>query len=1006
MDASTCLDPSKLKSYVEKLPLRNKQAAFSALQSLVQDKLSFEPLFEVFSGIMDHVLASPDPDMALANLERFVSVIFSRVTFYGYLRSHPAVLEMLMRLFGSSQFLSDALIRNPEYLDWLADPEIMKAQKDKEAFLRELNQTLQLFPKKESKMHVLRRFKRREMLRIGTRDILGAAPLEITVSELSHLADAVMEATLALAWGECRAKYGIPMEETPDGRNPAAFAVIGMGKLGGRELNYSSDIDVMFVYSAEGEVLAPKRKKTPMTAHEFFNRLSEQIIEIIGAKTKEGYVFRIDLRLRPEGETGPLSRSLESYETYYATWGEAWEKLALIKARPMAGDAKLGEDFMAMTRPFVYPKQVHPADLEEIRHLKKRIESKLVLQGATYKEVKLGYGGIREIEFSVQLLQLMHAGANKRLRNPNTLSLLDDLQAAGYVNPPESQGLQEAYRFLRRVEHFLQIVHEMQVHQLPADEEEMQKLARRIGYTDAAAFWKDHRRHTALVHGFHERVFGKGEAQDPAKDLVFLFAKEHAMKAREWLSRRGFKDPEQARNLLSLLANGPAYMHLSAATVREFVLLAPSLMDLLAACADPDMALNAFERMVSSQGARGPFYKLLKENEKLLEWLVKLASFSPLLADILTQHPEFLEMLMQDPYLSFPKPGPEQCKDAQRSPSHQPLPLFKQYEILRIGTRDVLGLAELPSVMEELSDLADAVAMRVWELLKIKTSEPLAMLGMGKWGSREMAYHSDLDVLFVHEAGQEKAAPLEKKAQQWMRACAEMTPHGSLYKTDARLRPWGKNDILVPSLDGYLSYAKTAMQTWERLAFTRLRFIGGNAALGKRFLSGMREILFSTGLTAAQVSEIQAMRERMAKERVSPAGKGSHVKLDAGGIVDVEFAAQMLILHGGARHASLRNGVSTLEALQKSRELGLLGAEAAGRLRDGYLFLRSIENKLRMVSGLASDTIPAGKPEQAALIRRMGYAGKTALEDFWSRYKHHTAAVRSEFTALCRRLSS
>ncbi len=1012
-----------IPKHIAGLPFKNQQVAFSTVNALLSDPLSFYEFTEIFEPLMGELALCPDPDMALNNFERFTSAIFSRSAFYGYLKTIPFLLGLLVKLFGSSQFLSDALIRNPEYLDWLADPAVLNTQKNRQIMGSELGQAMKLFPKPESKMHVLRRFKRREMLHIGVRDILGSASLETTVGELSDLADVMVEAAVDLAWQECQAKYGAPMQDEAEGGGPAKFCVIGMGKLGGRELNYSSDIDVMFIYSTEGTVVGAQGKTSRMTAHEFFNRMSERVVSALASSTKEGYVFRVDTRLRPEGDTGPLARSLESYETYYATWGEAWEKLALIKARPIAGDKKLGEEFLAMTRPFVYEKRLASSAIDEIRQVKRRIESRLASEGKTFTEVKLGYGGIREIEFSIQLLQLLHGAGDVALQNSNSLQTIDALGNKKLLSQDEVKGLDEAYRFLRRVEHFLQIVHELQVHELPSGPDEIAKLAKRIGYKDEgkitapARFQKDYQRLTAFVHDFHQRIFGQEQGKPEQNDWGGLLEKQNASQAIAALKNIGFKDPRKAQSVLGILAHGPSYMHLSSATVREFIHLMPKLLALLKDSPDPDMALNALERIVSSQGARMGLYKLLEAHEKLLELLVVTAGNSQDLSEMFVRHPEFLEALTRDKFLSEPKRIPDLnadlaalCKEDSNEDPDKTIKSFRQYETLRIGVRDLLGLATLPTVLAELSDLADVVFQHVFgrQLAVVRRPRPFAVLALGKWGSRELGYYSDLDLIFVYDGPEAENEPYQKIAQSMMHALGETTVDGFLYKVDARLRPGGKNNVLVLSLQGYRDYLSAHLQTWEKQALTRMRFVAGDEKLGDAFVCLVEPYLYARGLVKNEAADIRSMRERMTKEKVAPEKRGSHVKLDTGGIVDVEFAVQLLQLHWGTKHRNLRHA-TTMDVLAGANKLGILSPADSKSFSEGYLFLRTIENKLRIVSGLSSgasrEVIPEGLEDQFKLVRRLGFAGgdpKRAVDAFWKKYRDCTQAVRKAFDELCR----
>ena len=435
---------------------------------------------EIVEELLQRICESPDLDAALNNLERFANVAFDRNFFYTLLRDAPALISLLVACFGSSQYLSDTLIRNPEYFEWLMEPGVMSHPRDRNVMYQELSSKVKIPGSLDKKLNAMRRYKRREALRIGLRDLLKEADLETTTLELSNLADASLQIAYELAEAQLTPGFGEPQFVDADGKiKKSAFAVIGMGKLGGCELNFSSDIDVMFVYSHEGET------SKGIDNREYFTKMSEFIVNALSKVTEEGYVFRVDIRLRPESSTGSIVRSLDSYEAYYEGWGEIWERQALIKARPVAGDAELGRAFIEMIQPFVYQRYLDAKTIElikkDIRNTKAKIEKRIGPK-AVHSHVKLGVGGIREIEFIVQVLQLINGGRDKELQNRNTLKTIELLHTKGYLDEKESTCLKEAYRFLRTVEHRLQIIADRQIHLLPSRKDELNKLAKRMGY--------------------------------------------------------------------------------------------------------------------------------------------------------------------------------------------------------------------------------------------------------------------------------------------------------------------------------------------------------------------------------------------------------------------------------------------------------------------------------------------------------------------------------------------
>lgn len=1012
---------------------QNPKGVIANIRAMVGDQATYEYFSLSFPILLEEISQSPDPDMALNNFDRFVSAVSSKMQFFSTLSRYPHLVKFLIKLFGTSQFLTDALIRHPEYLDWLADRDILNIVKDSEALRTEIEDTVLVFGNYEARLNSLRRFKRREMLRIGIKDIIGISRLEETVIELSNLGDAVLWAAWRIAREELGKRYGIPKEDAAE----AGFAIISMGKLGGRELNYSSDIDVMFVYSGEGETdPAGFEKAVRISNHEYFTKMGEMIIQIIGSSTREGYVFRIDTRLRPEGSTGPLVRSLDSYEDYYSAWGAAWERMALIKARFSAGDEALGRAFIKMIQPFVYQKILSQSAVEEIRSIKKRIEREVTRKGQTRSEVKLGYGGIREIEFTVQIIQLISAGKQPHLKTGTTLTAILAIADAGIFTKDEAFRLIDAYRFLRNVEHFIQIEHYLQIHALPENSAEVTRLAKRLGYTDTETakagerLMNDFREYTEFVHAVHQRVFAGDEGDGKQAELDFLHKKDADDEAREYFAKIGFRDANRAAAILKLLIKGPGYMHVSPDTVRIFVNFAPDLFGYLKNSPDPDMAFNNFERFVQSQGARSVFYKMLDENRQLVRLLVAIGGHSQFLSDIVTAHPDTLGEVVRAGALEKRKTADEFRREiaakiagvTDLSEIMQSLRRYKKGEIVRIGVKDILSIASLEETLGEISSLADAFLTVIYEIsrkeLAKEYGEPIAgkvparyaIFGMGKLGGAELGYSSDLDIIFVYDGegntsgkkmitNQEYFAKLSEKI---ISILGSATGEGVLYRVDARLRPGGKSDFLVLSLDGYRNYYGVRSMTWEKQALTKARFICGDGDLGAKFDGLVAGYLYAAPLTAKEIEEIRHMRARMETERVKEHERGLHIKLSSGGIVDVEFVTQVLQLEKGSADPDVRL-TNTVACLNRLKEKGYIAPVDFTTLRDGYLFLRRIENKIRIVSDLSLDTLPRDEHKLLVLVKRLGFiCGDDPVKGFLEEYKGYTVRIREVFDRIVR----
>ena len=536
-----------------------------------------DTLFEaVLQAIVPVLAGSADPDRAVTNLGRWAEAVGSRAPFYRQLAFDPAAAPALLTVFAASQFFADLLIQTPEYLEVLTNPAIRDRARDAEALWADLSRRVGIAKTPNAKRDALRRFKPPEVLRIGVRDLLGYATMPETARAISDFADA----SVRMAWQICAEEQGQPN---------AAFAVLALGKEGGQELNYASDIDLIFVHG--DDLPAPTAIK-----------LGEAVRDALARATDAGFVFRVDLRLRPEGRFGPVSRSLSSCRAYYESWAEPWERQALMKARCVAGDTAVGAVFLDMAVPFVYRARVDEAFVESIRANKRQLEQKIARAGGAEINVKEGVGGIRDVEFAVQLLQLTAGGARPALRGGNTLNALVALADADLITADERDTLAESYEFLRTVEHRLQIRDELPVRDIPREPLELRRFGRRLGYPDGAVFLADYRRHTARVHALFARLFygasptGGGTADEPLSDWVLAPDDPAAQAAlRAALTARGFQDPDTALSLLSRAVTGSRYGGISPESRDTFAALVPALLDSAAATTDPDAALRGLD---------------------------------------------------------------------------------------------------------------------------------------------------------------------------------------------------------------------------------------------------------------------------------------------------------------------------------------------------------------------------------------------------------------------------
>src|SRR5438067_6496245 len=692
----------------------------------------------------------------------------------------------LLHLFAFSSICAGRLTQDPDSLLWLCQPQICGAPRSYAEMLGYLRRSAGNAIADQG-FSALRFWKGREMTRIALRELANVAPLEETTAELSQVAEICIRNVFEHWNAEFRQQYGSPKAE---------FAILALGKLGGGELNYSSDVDLLFLYSEDGQLTAH------ISYHEFFNRLGKEILETFSTRHRAGSLFRVDLRLRPEGSAGPLARSLASMENYYAGFGETWERLALIKARGIGGSRELAYEFLRQHQPFIYPRSPTPDLLDEIANIKRRIERDVVGPDKLERDVKLGTGGIREIEFVVQALQLIHGAHHAFLQEASTLKALRGLRQLDLLPRDEVLTLDKAYRFLRRVEHRLQIEAEQQTHTVPREPEALRRLALSLRFSSGERFTVALQEKMHSVRSIFERVISKTHAE-PAKIDLGIFSNQ-----------------KRAAKALADLAQGPASFHIAPRTRQIFRKLRPVLLEWLAKAADPDATLNQLVRFVEAYGLRSLLFELLVTNPRLLELLVKTFDASRFASELLIRRPQLLEDITRDPTFHEPRSMAENLRRIDSlgadASNLDPIRAYRQRQLLRIILREVLGLSSPAATFTELSDVAEACLLYMARLLG---NEQLTIIALGKFGGREISYGADLDVLFVGDD--------TRAAQNLVIAMAQPTAEGNIWALDARLRPEGEKGPIVCSLETYKSYYANRAQPWELQALTRARAVSG-----------------------------------------------------------------------------------------------------------------------------------------------------------------------------------
>jgi len=1005
-------DPAAAAGWLRGLGITDVRRAHENLLAMARAGMPLDLLSVVCDQLAEHLPRSADPDRALNNLDRYVAGARNPISMGTLFERDPAALPTLLQIFDASQYLSDLLVSDPEVFDLLRLTE--GAPVARQALVDDIVAEVEALDHERAVVRALRRFKRRETLRIAYGDIVRGLPLEVVTRQISYLADATIEAALRASGRKLGQKRGTPLG--PDGR-PARFVVLGMGKLGGRELNYSSDVDLIFLYDGDGRTDGQR----PVSNREFFDRLGGETVRLLTENTELGIAHRVDMRLRPDGERGPVVVSVQNALEYYDVRGRTWERQAYIKARPVAGNLELGERFLQRLSPWIYRRYLSRADISGIKALKRRIEKRTHDTGGEQRNVKAGHGGIRDIEFVIQFLQLLNGADLPQLRTGNTLTAIDRLGRVGCLSDQERSLLGGNYRFLRKLEHRLQIMFDLQTHMLPADREGIRKLALRMDYQDTPqgtalrAFERDYREKTAvnrkiLDHLLHDAF--SDDAETAAEVDLVLDPDPPEERIAEVLGKYPFRDVKGAyRNLMALSEEKIPF--LSTRRCRHFLAaIAPPLLTAIARTADPDSTLVHLGQVSDSLGGKGALWELFSFNPPSLKLYVELCASSPYLSGILTRNPGMIDGLM-DSLLLDKLPSREWLERSLAELCHAAEDLepilhsFKNDQELRVGVRDLLGKEDIRATTRALSDIAETclaqIVAREHHKLLDKFGRPtigegrrqgepceLIVLAMGKLGGREMNYHSDLDVVFLYEAdgptdsprGRSKSTSnqhfFSELGQRIIKTTGRLGAFGRLYEIDARLRPTGRSGALATTLAEFARYfAEGGGQLWERQALCKVRVVYGSPRVRKAAAAAVARAAFGHRWRNSDADEIRRMRRRL--EEAAPPGD---VKRGPGGIVDVEFLVQMLQLRYARQEPPLRqpNTLDALDALEADRRL----CDADARFfRDNYRLLRKIEGRLGLMGSTARDRLPDDPTERAKLAHLLGYR-KTdrLLEDF------------------------
>ena len=959
--------------------------------------------------------ASFDPDRTLNNWERFFRALSGINSLLELLRTSLRLPALLSTLFGGSQYLTDMVLQDPSIVEWLESEGRFYTPRTKEELGHDLTDWLERGISLADQFRLLRRFRKREMVRIGLRDLTRQGDLVETTEDLSNLADVCLSGAYEVCFQELSTRYGKPMGVDDHGQpQPSEFAILGLGKLGGQELNFSSDIDLMFLYTCDGETSpGPEGHPTArITNHEFYTRLGRLLLKAIHEITADGNVYRVDLRLRPDGRGGPIVNSLAHFEVYYESWGKTWERQMLLKTRTVAGSEKLGREFLRLMRPFIFRKYLDAAALQEIKQIKEQIDRSLEQQRGRGINIKLGRGGIREIEFVAQCFQLVFGGQDSWIQERHSLRALHRISERGFLTYEEYADLAKAYVFFRELEHRIQMAQGRQTHELPTDVDELATLGRKMGLRGldiemlATVLMQQYREHTTKVRKVYDKLFYGDffDAGDDASHEWYTLAA--GMKAGQALLREfQFVDLEKTYRNLMQLHDGPPSAHPTVKSQALFRQLCGILLRVASEQPDPDMAINNLEQFVASTPARESLFRLWLDHEALLRVVLSLFGNSVFLSKRLIQQPDLLDTLLNPASLTRAKTKAELREDlqslvSQASRYDERLDIvrrFKRAEEFRIGLQEIAGEADILLTMCNLANLADiyleAVLRIVWQewagpvgLPESIKSRGFLIIALGKLGGMELDFASDLDLLFVNEDAVDTALvpqqfAYNKIAEKLMQAIGGMSRYGTVFRVDLGLRPEGNKGPLVQSVSALRDYYQHRGQLWERQALLRARPVAGDAGLAQQVMQVINAFVYEGPIGPAIVDNITAMRQRIQHERSRAGQEHWDIKVGYGGLVDIEFLVQAYQLLYGVHLPALRV-TSTWHALAALTHEGILSAQETQSLQHAYSFLRRVESALRIVDDRSINAIPDNQADQRRLARRLGYqdVGKAQAE--------------------------
>jgi [glutamine synthetase] adenylyltransferase / [glutamine synthetase]-adenylyl-L-tyrosine phosphorylase len=887
----------------------------------------------------------------------------------------------LTRVIAASEFAASALIQDPEALAWVTENTVPSTARAANADYERLAGSAATISEAQ---RLLRRWRRREMLRIAWRDIAGHAGVRETLRDLSELADGCIRAAAAAAQTHLDAPFGRP--RSPSGED-VPLIVLGMGKLGGFELNFSSDIDLVFLFERGGETDGAR----VVDNEEYFNRLGRELIRLLDARTEDGFVFRVDMRLRPFGESGPLVVSLASLEDYLQQHGRDWERYAWIKARAIVGADAYGAANQEFVRPFVYRRYLDFGVFESLREMKSMIAREVVRRDLE-QDLKLGMGGIREIEFIVQSMQLVRGGSDRRLQNAALLDVLPMLVGSKLLSSEKVSQLTDAYLVLRKAENALQIIRDEQIHSIPADAADRARASLIMGEQDwHEAFARIEAARRIVTLQFESLLFGGPDAQRRSGESALDWLDSEGIDIGEELASSGFPTLEisAVARLLEAYRHSAPYRRLDDAGRRRLRVILDRLLKAAAVQAAPTTVVERVLRVLDAIGARSSYLALLKEQPPALDRLIDVCAISGFLARQIADFPLLLDELIDakafDELPSRAGFARELAARTERLPADDPerqveaLRVFQKVAVFGVALADLTGRLPLMQVSDRLTDIAELIVQCCMDLAWAQMTKvygvpycgdgestarvvKVAVAGYGKLGGLELGYGSDLDLVFLHDsAGEFQQTNAERPIDNVVfflrlgqRIVHLLTIHsaaGRLYEVDMRLRPNGKGGFLMTGIEAFERYQHQEAWTWEHQALLRARAVAGDASLRRRFEAARRRVLCTAVRRGTLRTDVMEMRLRMRRE-LSESGPGQFdIKQDAGGIADIEFMVQYWILAAANAHPELVTYSDNIRQLEGLASVGVLDADTALWLKQTYIGYRTILHHLSLEGG-------------------------------------------------------